>query len=1085
MPQSRLRRIARILGIAGLTLAVALVLCLCILAARLAYGPIAVADAGPWIDAALARSLGAGNHVTSGPAELAWTGRGLAVAVEDAVIGNDANANFVSAQKAEVTLDPRALLSGQVAVKSVAFVDPIVTLKIGTDGRLLLGRAAADTVPQAVDGTPSPPPHGLLAIVKELFEGNGPFAAIHDVEIRDGRLAVRDERTSEDLLFDELNFSFLDTTNGHRFAISFNGPLGPSSLSGTITRADDQGRQIHLAPAAVPLGYFLLPFLPQREAIGMNSPVRGSLDAAFDSADQLQLVSGDLALVALSFGGNEAAPPAVLADRLAVRFTFDPAERLLQLRRGELAFGHTQVLVSGTAAAGSEGWKVDLTGNASLNGDPNEAWIETDSLALRAHLPENLSDFAIDDLVIAGEGTKLELSGDLGTQPDGSRIARITASAGPMNARSLVALWPPNLSQQLRATLKEHLVRAHVDRIDVVLDLSEQNIRDLADGRGVAGDAASLNLDLTDVAFQIDPKPATIVAPAMTLHATGEEANLIIPSARLGETGGPASPDISQWRMTVSDLTGATPMLQSSLRLQGPTGGLASLFEANALPLKSSTGSLDANVEARLPLAEIEVGLVESLAAKGTLSDFALADLGNGIGIDKAQLQIELNQGKLSLSGNGRILGSASKVSLISNVATGGGDAQASFTLDEAARSRLGWDSAALTGPIGVDFRGRLTKGNLDTANVSLDLAKAAIASPIAGLGKTAGRPGRASFQIKSLAKGISLENISYSAPPVSFTGRAQVADGSLNSASLQKISLVSGDNIDAKIERIGRGWKIGVTGASLDARPFLVAARRRESSLIEAQIDARIARLTGYAGERIRDANLRVQIGGRGPQQFNLEGAIGSGRISAMLDQAGAGQWRLETSDVGALLRYFDLYGAMIGGRGTVQASLEGDRFRGQASVDDFTLWGDPLLNKSAEVIRQSSGRIAQSERAKGDQRFQKLKLDFVGAGSKIDIRDATLNGSDVGITFEGWIDLAAQRVSLAGTYVPAFGLNSALTSIPIVGTLLGGGQDGLLGVTFRLDGLLQDPKVRVNPLSALAPGIFRQIFGYEPRRS
>jgi hypothetical protein len=76
----------------------------------------------------------------------------------------------------------------------------------------------------------------------------------------------------------------------------------------------------------------------------------------------LQLVTGDPALAALSFGGNEAAPPVVLTDRLTARFTFDPAQSLLQLRQGELAFGNTQLLVSGKAAAGREGWKVDLNG---------------------------------------------------------------------------------------------------------------------------------------------------------------------------------------------------------------------------------------------------------------------------------------------------------------------------------------------------------------------------------------------------------------------------------------------------------------------------------------------------------------------------------------------------------------------------------------------------------------------------------------------------------------------------------------------------------------------------------------------------
>jgi len=38
--------------------------------------------------------------------------------------------------------------------------------------------------------------------------------------------------------------------------------------------------------------------------------------------------------------------------------------------------------------------------------------------------------------------------------------------------------------------------------------------------------------------------------------------------------------------------------------------------------------------------------------------------------------------------------------------------------------------------------------------------------------------------------------------------------------------------------------------------------------------------------------------------------------------------------------------------------------------------------------------------------------------------------------------------------------------------------GTAGLLGVTFRLSGAIEAPVLSVNPLSAIAPGIFRKLF-------
>ncbi|MGH6853764.1 MAG: hypothetical protein ACREDJ_11350, partial [Methylocella sp.] len=58
----------------------------------------------------------------------------------------------------------------------------------------------------------------------------------------------------------------------------------------------------------------------------------------------------------------------------------------------------------------------------------------------------------------------------------------------------------------------------------------------------------------------------------------------------------------------------------------------------------------------------------------------------------------------------------------------------------------------------------------------------------------------------------------------------------------------------------------------------------------------------------------------------------------------------------------------------------------------------------------------------------------------------------------------------------------------LPVVGLILGGGSnEGLIGVNYRITGLASAPTLNINPLSAIAPGIFRQIFGvsdFDPMR-
>jgi hypothetical protein len=63
----------------------------------------------------------------------------------------------------------------------------------------------------------------------------------------------------------------------------------------------------------------------------------------------------------------------------------------------------------------------------------------------------------------------------------------------------------------------------------------------------------------------------------------------------------------------------------------------------------------------------------------------------------------------------------------------------------------------------------------------------------------------------------------------------------------------------------------------------------------------------------------------------------------------------------------------------------------------------------------------------------------------------------------------------------VPLFGLNNMFGRLPIVGLVLGGGSnEGLVGITYEVAGPLEAPVMRVNPISAVAPGFIRKFFEF-----
>src|SRR5690606_24447394 len=97
------------------------------------------------------------------------------------------------------------------------------------------------------------------------------------------------------------------------------------------------------------------------------------------------------------------------------------------------------------------------------------------------------------------------------------------------------------------------------------------------------------------------------------------------------------------------------------------------------------------------------------------------------------------------------------------------------------------------------------------------------------------------------------------------------------------------------------------------------------------------------------------------------------------------------------------------------------------------------------------------------------------------LNIADGVLRGIEIGSTFQGTLYDESGQMSVTGTFMPAYGLNSMFAQIPIVGILLGNGRDrGLIGITYKLSGDARAPRLTVNPISAIAPGIFRSIFEF-----
>jgi hypothetical protein len=270
--------------------------------------------------------------------------------------------------------------------------------------------------------------------------------------------------------------------------------------------------------------------------------------------------------------------------------------------------------------------------------------------------------------------------------------------------------------------------------------------------------------------------------------------------------------------------------------------------------------------------------------------------------------------------------------------------------------------------------------------------------------------------------------------------------------------------------------------GDVFDGRAFLKSTTREadskaKSKSIDFDVDIKLGAVAGYFGEALRSVDAKVSRRGGAIRNLSFSGKLGRD-TPVTADLRGRAQGRelvyLETNDAGAFLRFSDMYSKVVGGQ--LQFAIDaptGDSGakEGLLNVRDFTVRGETAIDKLA-----AGGPVDRSGIA-----FTRLRAEFTRQNGQLTIREGVLKGPSVGGTIEGSIDYATNQVRMNGTFVPMYGLNNMFGQIPLFGLFLGGGSnEGLFGVTYEVVGTPDKPTLRVNPISAIFPGVTRKVWDF-----
>jgi hypothetical protein len=376
---------------------------------------------------------------------------------------------------------------------------------------------------------------------------------------------------------------------------------------------------------------------------------------------------------------------------------------------------------------------------------------------------------------------------------------------------------------------------------------------------------------------------------------------------------------------------------------------------------------------------------------------------------------------------------------------------------------------------------------------VSAGLAKAKIVIPWAGWEKGAGVAATVEFVTKKDGDHFVISDFDFSGDGFGAKGNLQTDGQGVVMAEFSKVKLAPTDDIAVKIQRSGGRYSITASGKSADARGLLTRLKSPGSTdggNIDFSVNAKISSIIGFNNETLKNVDAAYSVKNGKPTAVKLTAVTGNDQavVAKLAQDTGiARSIDLTATDAGALSRFTGIYNNMRGGLLNVGMRYVADGvWRGVLDVRDFQLVNEQRLQ---EIVSTRSGKDGKSlndaVKKNIDVSSQKFSRGYGRVfidGETVRIENGVVRGEQVGATFQGVLRDGNGQMNMTGTFMPAYGLNRLFAELPIIGLFLGNGKDrGLIGITFRLSGPTEQPGLQINPLSLIAPGVFRSIFQFQ----
>ncbi len=856
-----------------------------------------------------------------------------------------------------------------------------------------------------------------------------------------------------------------------------------------------------------------------------DMPLSADIRLDLNRSGEIRMVEADIALGKGLFYApwDEKHPASIDSGTLQVRYTQDDGVAIVS--PFELAWGDSVIRLAGAARrVGSEGeatsWTLDLDAEKFVLAAPQFGLppIPIDEFGIMARYAPDTDRATLESLKLRAADAIIEIGGKVSNVSASPDIS-LTGSISPMPLAFFKLIWPTFVAHGARDWIGTNIPSGRIAGGNFAINLPASVLASLKKGGDVPDEAVSLNLRL----YGLVVNHLKGLPPIRTVDSTAR----VIGRRFMFEVPGPApvilpsgqTVTLSDGQFIVGDLRPRFPYGEVHFKAESEVGAALEFLDhpplgyVRAVGMKTDIlgGKVSSAFSIGMPLLKDLAFSQLSLSGKAQISDVRSNGLPGGFTVAGGNVNFDVSEKAVEASGDVTLNGVP--VSLAwQRIFDAPPDRQPKLriagVLNDKNREDLGLKvNHMLKGNLPVALAVATRKDAPPQLSAEVNLTNSDLFLTAIGWRKPPGQRASLTFDVTPGEDGqVRLENFRMTGDGLSILGEVRLnAQRRLAGFDFSEFSP------NALTQLVIRGnltpdnvLKVHAKGPSYDGRQFFrslfsagkLAANQPGPLEDEPGLDAsvEIDTVFGFFDTTVKSVAIETRRRNGKLSYLDVAGRLNGNAPVAVRVEQKAGQPRslvAEATDAGAAFRLVGFYPAVRGGQMSLRVNLDGSgpaEKTGTLYAQNFLISGDQVVGQVVSRAEQEGARRNRAGRTpqgavQGEAlQFDRMVVPFsVGHGQFV-LHDSAINGPLLGATMRGRIDFARDAINLSGTYVPLFGLNAVLGEVPILGDLLVSRRgEGILGITFAVQGRMANPDVLVNPVSMVAPGFLRQIFEFD----